>query len=91
MFLNTNCTYQHALWTTDLYIVRVLSNYFKVIFYLSTSKDSEVLRNTEAGSPTCKKYEEKQSPHESMTSQNSNNIMQICYSHQLYLKLLMVI
>jgi len=36
---------------------RLLSNNFKATFYLSTSKDSEVLRNIEAGSPTCKKYE----------------------------------
>lgn len=55
--------------------VGLLENYFKVTFYLSTSKDSEVLRNTEAGSPTCKKYKENKSLCKSMTTNNVRDLL----------------
>lgn len=55
--------------------VGLLRNYFKITFYLSTSKDSEVLRNIEAGSPTCKKYAENKSLCKSMTTQNPSNLL----------------
>lgn len=55
--------FKHKLskWSSDYGSVQVfvtLRDWFKITFYLSTSKDSQVLRNIEAGSPTCKKYKE---------------------------------
>lgn len=59
--------------------VGLLRNYFKITFYLSTSKDSEVLRNIETGSPTCKKYKENKSP----LSQRQLKTLATCYANKI--------